>query len=136
MQTPEQMALSFTGECEPASLGICANHKAPLGGATTCLHVLHLSELIRARDAEVRADERAKVLAGFEVEWGVELTPRPGKPNPLGPPRPTTEKQARQEHAVNQAWFDDGDAAWCNAYEKSTLVRRLVGPWEPAEEDA
>ena len=55
MQTPEQMALSFTGECEPASLGICANHKAPLGGATTCLHVLHLSELIRDRDAEVAA---------------------------------------------------------------------------------
>lgn len=87
-------------------------------------------EIIRARDAEVRADERAKVLAGFTEEWGVDLTTRPGKPN-LGPPRPTTEAVARKEHAVYQAWFDEGDAAWCAAYEKSTLVRRLIGPWEP-----
>ena len=87
-----------------------------------------LTDLIRARDAEVRADERAKVLAGFTEEWGVDLTTRPGKPN-LGPPRPTTEAVARKEHAVYQAWFDEGDAAWCAAYEKSTLVRRLVGPW-------
>ena len=90
-----------------------------------------LTDLIRARDAEVRADERAKVLAGFTEEWGVDLTTRPGKPN-LGPPRPTTEAVARKEHAVYQAWFDEGDAAWCAAYEKSTLVRRLVSPWEPA----
>ena len=91
---------------------------------------LAAADLIRARDAEVRADERAKVLAGFTEEWGVDLTTRPGKPN-LGPPRPTTEAVARKEHAVYQAWFDEGDAAWCAAYEKSTLVRRLIGPWEP-----
>lgn len=30
--------------------------------------VRHAERVIRARDAEVRADERAKVLAGFEVE--------------------------------------------------------------------
>ena len=37
-------------------------------------------DLIRARDAEVRADERAKVLAGFEWETrddGMEFYPRP-----------------------------------------------------------
>ena len=73
MQTPEQMALSFTGECERASLGLCANHKAPLGDATTCLHVLHLSELIRARDVEVRAEvKRLRAIeAGVKAlaEW-------------------------------------------------------------------
>lgn len=68
MRAPEEVALSFTGECEPAGLGLCANHKSPLGAAKTCLHVLHLTELIRTRDAEVGADERTKVLAGFIEE--------------------------------------------------------------------
>ena len=122
MQTPEQFA---------AMLDRCAHTAEGMGERLTDTY--RVADLIRARDAEVRADERAKALAGFEVEWGADLTPRPGKANPLGPPRPTTEKQARQEHAVNQAWFDDGDAAWCNTYEKSTLVRRLVGPWVSIE---
>ena len=53
MQTPEQAALSFTGECEPAGLGLCANHRSPLAESETCLHVQDLAGLIRARDAEV-----------------------------------------------------------------------------------
>ena len=56
MQSAEDVALAFTGECEPAGLGLCANHKAPLGEGKTCLHVLHLTELIRARDAEMRSE--------------------------------------------------------------------------------
>lgn len=78
MQTPEQVALSFTGKCDPSWLGTsCDAHgSSPLGGAKTCLHVLHLSELIRARDAEVRADERAciaehaeRVIDRVEAMW-------------------------------------------------------------------
>lgn len=53
--TPEEVALSFTGECEPAGLGLCANHRSPLGDAKTCLHVLHLTELIHEHDAAVAA---------------------------------------------------------------------------------
>ena len=71
--TPEQVALSFTGECEPASLGICANHRSPLGGATTCLHVLHLSELIRARDEAIRADEWVEVDEWPELPEGARV---------------------------------------------------------------
>ena len=100
--------------------------------ADLAIEIVRAYVIIHTYAAEVRADERAKVLAGFTEEWGVDLTPRPGKPN-LGPPRPTTETVARKEHAVHQAWFDEGDAAWCAAYEKSTLVRRLVGPWEPID---
>ena len=68
MQTPEQMALSFTGKCDPSWLGTsCDAHgSSPLGGARTCLHVLHLSELIRARDAELRA-EVERLRAGIEA---------------------------------------------------------------------
>lgn len=63
--TPEQMALSFTGECEPALHGICGNHRSPLGAAKTCLHVLHLTELIRDRDAEMQSEVN-RLLAGIE----------------------------------------------------------------------
>lgn len=115
---------SYRGDCE------CnASDRADARHAAQALDTAGLLAALE-HDAEVRADERAKVLAGFTEEWGVDLTTRPGKPN-LGPPRPTTETVARKEHAVHQAWFDEGDAAWCAAYEKSTLVRRLVGPWEP-----
>ena len=63
----------------------------------------------RARDAEVRADERAKVLAGFTEERGLRtpggvdlrLTPNV-RDIDIDPPPPGL-----------------------------TLTRRLVGPWEP-----
>ena len=71
MRTPEEVALSFTGECERAGLGLCANHRSPLGAAKTCLHVLHLTEIIHEREVEVRADERAKVMDGFEHDAAV-----------------------------------------------------------------
>lgn len=120
MQTPEEFARGYVGRFCPAPepCQYCLDDSADL------------ADLIRERDAEVRADERAKVLAGFTEEWGVELTPQPGKSHLAVSPRPTTEELARKEHAVNQEWFAEGEAAWCNAYEKSTLVRRLVGPWK------
>ena len=64
MQTAEELALSFTGECEPAELGLCANHKSPLfRAAKICLHVQNLTDLIRARDAEVAARALREWLA-------------------------------------------------------------------------
>lgn len=69
MQTPEELALSFTGECEPAGLGLCANHRAPLGEAKTCLHVLHLTHLIRTRDAETQSKtDRLRAIEGGHRE--------------------------------------------------------------------
>lgn len=64
-------------------------------------------ELIRERDAEVRADERAKVLAGFTEEREERRSCGCGVP-------------------VNAIWsccFDGGHTV--------AIVRRLVGPWEP-----
>lgn len=110
MQTPEQVALSFTGECEPASLGgNCAVHGSPLGGARTCLHVFHLSELIRARDAEVREAARAEALAGF-VE----------------------ERRTREDGYAGAAWDTTGRTQTTTTFMRpGTRERRLVGPWEP-----
>lgn len=37
MRTPEEVALSFTGECEPSAHGgNCAVHGVPLGAARPC----------------------------------------------------------------------------------------------------
>ena len=128
MQTPEE----FLGALEMAYADANRDRDACPSGTRIIINrgAQAAAALIRARDAEVRAEARAETLAGFTEEWGVDLTPQPGVPD-LGPPRPTDERQARQEHAVNQEWFDEGDEVWCSAYAKSTLVRRLVGPWQP-----
>lgn len=64
MQTPEEFAIAVTENCPEVSDGMCF-HSAPVG---RCIDLKAAADLIRARDAEVRADERAKVLAGFEWE--------------------------------------------------------------------
>lgn len=65
-----------------------------------------VAALIRARDAEVRADERAKVLAGFEWQAGF-----------------------RDERGRTRGLL----VSLTEADVPSTLtsMRRLVGPWEP-----
>ena len=90
MQTPEELAL------EVLPLPACCFE--PMEE-----EVQELADLIRARDAEVRADERAKVLAGFE--W---------------------DERARAASPYSrveiQRVLDTG--TWIRE-------RRLVGPWEP-----
>lgn len=98
MQTPEQFA---------ALLDRCAHTAEEMGERLTDTY--RVADLIRARDAEVRADERAKVLAGFTEERGLRtpggvdlrLTPNV-RDIDIDPPPPGL-----------------------------TLTRRLVGPWEP-----
>ena len=56
----------------------CAHTAEGMGERLTDTY--RVADLIRARDAEVRADERAKVLEGFEWETrddGMEFDPRP-----------------------------------------------------------
>ena len=57
MQTPEEFA---------AMLDRCAHAAEGMGERLTDTY--RVADLIRERDAEVRADERAKVLAGFTEE--------------------------------------------------------------------
>lgn len=66
LRSAEDVAVSFTGECEPEAYGLCANHRSSLGDAKTCLYVLYLSALIRARDEQVREAARAEALADVE----------------------------------------------------------------------
>lgn len=73
MRSPEEVAREVRGECVPfGPYGYCATHDSPLGSAPTCLHVLHLTEVIRARDAEVRnkalQEAVADILAGGDPE--------------------------------------------------------------------
>ena len=63
-----------------------------------------LTDLIRERDAEVRADERAKVLAGFEWE-------------------PDDCSVEFRTHGQN---------CQCFGPRTGPRVGRWVGPWEPA----
>ena len=94
METPEEFAWTLYGEMD------FHDHSWRDPEAT--------ARLIRARDAEVRADERAKALAGFE--W---------------------DERARAASPYSrveiQRVLDTG--TWIRE-------RRLVGPWEPIEEDA
>lgn len=91
MQTPEEFA---------AMLDRCAHAAEGMGERLTDTY--RVADLIRARDAEVRADERAKVLAGFTEERRV------ASPSRIG--------------------YDANGHGW--AY-PATHERRLVGPWEP-----
>ena len=79
------------------------------------------TEAIRARDAEVRADERAKVLAGF-TEWFA-----PGFTYPGG----RTVAIGREVVAREFAAADARDMASPEDATPTLVVRRLVGPWEP-----
>ena len=65
-----------------------------------------LLDLIRERDAEVRADERAKVLAGFEWQAGF-----------------------RDERGRTRGLLVSLTAA--DVPSTLTPMRRLVSPWEP-----
>ena len=78
MRTPEEVAREHYPEClqvtEPegskfAGERFCQSHHVRWVGDLDMCPVQHILWLtIRARDAEVRADERAKVLAGFTRE--------------------------------------------------------------------
>ena len=94
MQTPEEFARSALDDGRVSIW----EHQAD--------EIAALADLIRARDAEVRADERAKVLAGFE--WQFALRDERGRTRGL------------------LASLTEADVP-------STLtpMRRLVSPWEP-----
>lgn len=90
MQTPEQVAWEALGSED----FVLVPHEV-------------LTDLIRARDAEVRADERAKVLAGFVEEHKDRRSCGCGtRVGWIGP-----------------CCLERGDAV--------RIERRLVGPWEP-----
>lgn len=92
MQTPEQFA---------AMLDRCAHAAEGMGERLTDTY--RVADLIRERDAEVRADERAKVLAGFEWE-------------------PDDCSMEFRTHGQN---------CQCFGPRTGPRVGRWVGPWEP-----
>lgn len=79
MQSAEEFAASILG-CEvyrqptwadgTPGESWCRTHRHK-PNSWPCPEQSALTDLIRERDAEVRADERAKVLAGFTEEWSL-----------------------------------------------------------------
>ena len=107
MQTPEEFAREFADD----------------------MAEYEIADLIRARDAEVRADERAKVLAGFEAEAApcgqTKWTPGADpllKAIECGVP-PT--KHGDWHNADGHRWRVTDDLPVLPSR------RRLVSPWEP-----
>lgn len=92
MQTPEDFVRTLGGE-----IGSTVDDWLDQGEAV---------HLIRERDAEVRADERAKVLDGF-----------------------TEERRTLDDGYAGWSGNERGGQA---IFRPATRPRRLVGPWEPA----
>lgn len=78
-----------------------------------------------ARDEAIRADERAKVLAEF-TEWFA-----PGFTYPNGRTAPIGRETVAREFAAAEA----RDTASPEDDTPTLVVRRLVGPWEPIEDE-
>lgn len=96
MQTPEEFARGFAddmAECE-------------------------IADLIREREAEVRADERAKVLAGFTEERADRMVAR----------RVPCDCPGDWQH---HGRFVGDDGPEMHASFEAVPSRRLVSPWEP-----
>lgn len=94
--------------------------------------VIAVLNLIRARDAEVRADERAKALAGFEVEAAPcgQTKWTPGA-DPLLKCIECTVPPTKHGD-----WHNAGGHRWRVTDELPVLTSRLrlVGPWKPVKE--
>lgn len=84
---------------------------------------LAAADLIRERDAEVRADERAKVLAGFTE---VHTLAWDGEPSMSGAPHRCS-TAAELDLATARQVLDTVGRRKPNP----RIERRLVGPWEP-----
>ena len=124
MQTPEEFA---------AMLDRCVHTAEGMGERLTDTY--RVADLIRARDAEIRADERAKVLAGFEVEtapcgqtkWTPGADPFLKSIECAVPPT---------KHGDWHVTSDGHRWRVTDALPVLSSRIRLVGPWEPIEEDA
>lgn len=85
-------------------------------------------ERLRARDAEVRAAERKKVLAGFTEVYALAWD---GEPSMGGEPHRVSTGAELSEPDARRALATVG-----RRKPNARIERRLVGPWEPVEEDA
>ena len=79
--------------------------------------------LIAARDAEIRADERAKVLAGFTEVYALAWD---GEPSMGGEPHRVSTGAELSEPDARRALATVG-----RRKPNARVERRLVGPWEP-----
>lgn len=82
-----------------------------------------IADLIRARDAEVRADERAKVLAGFTE---VHTLAWDGEPSMSGEPHRCSTAAEVDLETARRTLSTVG-----RRKPNPRIERRLVGPWEP-----
>ena len=94
----------------------CAHAAEGMGERLTDTY--RVADLIRARDAEVRADERAKVLAGFTEERADRMVAR----------RVPCDCPGDWQH---HGRFVGDDGPETHVSFEAVPSRRLVSPWEP-----
>lgn len=111
MQTPEEFARSALDDGRVSIW----EHQAD--------EIAALADLIRARDAEVRADERAKVLAGFTEVYALVWD---GEPSMSGEPHRVSTGADLSGPDARRALATVG-----RRKPNARVERRLVSPWEP-----
>ena len=115
MQTPEEFA---------AMLDRCAHTAEGMGERLTDTY--RVADLIRARDAEVRAAERKRVLAGFTEVYALAWD---GEPSMGGEPHRVSAGAELSEPDARRALATVG-----RRKPNARVERRYVTEWEPAEE--
>ena len=108
-----------------ALLDRCAHMAEGMGERLTDTY--RVADLIRARDAEVRADERAKVLAGFEAVYALAWD---GEPSMGGAPHRCSTAAEVDLETARRALSTVG-----RRKPNPRIERRLVGPWEPVADE-
>ena len=94
-------------------------------GACTCFQ--ELVQELAARDAEVRADERAKVLAGFTE---VHTLAWDGEPSMSGAPHRCSTAAEVDLETARRALSTVG-----RRKPNPRIERRLVSPWQPVADE-
>ena len=113
MQTPEEFAWTLYGEMDFWDHSWNVNDN---GGSVA-------ADLIRERDEAIRADERAKVLAGFTEVYALAWD---GEPSMGGEPHRVSTGAELSEPDARRALATVG-----RRKPNARVERRLVGPWEP-----
>lgn len=127
MQTPEEVAREALGNIAAPLRRIFrgSEHAEWLDALDVLIaqEVEQLTDLIRARDAEVRADERAKVLAGFTEVYALVWD---GEPSMSGEPHRVSTGADLSGPDARRALATVG-----RRKPNARVERRLVSPWEP-----
>ena len=128
MQTPEEYVVGMFGPCDKSGLyGGCSAHESVWEVGERCRWMRNFVDLIRARDAEIRADERAKVLAGFTEVYALAWD---GEPSMGGEPHRVSTGAELSEPDARRALATVG-----RRKPNARVERRYVTAWHPVADE-